>query len=124
MLRRNVLGLGLLVLLATTKSSHAGIIAATEIQDLEARLEEKYDNNIVDNSVEAMEERLSDLYNHEDDERQGGVIARPVETPVVSVPLITKIGIPAKKAPKKAKLPKKTKKVTKTKMPKSKMTKS
>ena len=43
-----------------------------DIQDLEARLEEVYNKNNNNNSVEAMEERLSDLYNQEgEDERQG-----------------------------------------------------
>ena len=57
----------LLVLLSSLSNSDL----TEDIQDLEAQLEEIYNDSNVDNSVEAMEERFSVLYNQEGEERQG-----------------------------------------------------
>ena len=63
----------LLVLLSSLSNSDL----TEDIQDLEAKLVEMYNDSNVDNSVEAMEERLSVLYNQEGEERQGAAAKRP-----------------------------------------------
>jgi hypothetical protein len=88
----------ILVLMATSVLFiKAGLVKDSEMEALEAELQELYNSNGDIKPIEVMEERLSDLYNKEE-ERQGLAMVQPPTGGMVMVPVVSpKIVVPVKK---------------------------